>query len=68
MEPPGCSRQRFQRHPAGPHLEGYNGSTRIGSGMANINNLGAGRRWEFDAMYMGMDGDRVTDYELYVSP
>lgn len=40
--------------------------TRIGSGMDNINGLGPGRTWEFECLYMGMDGDRVDSYKLEV--
>lgn len=46
----------------------YDGNTRLGSGLANINNLRPGSVWEFEAMYMGMDGDRITRYEASVSP
>lgn len=43
------------------------GGTRLGSGMANINSLGPGRRWDFEAMYIGMDDDRVSSYEFDVT-
>lgn len=44
------------------------GNTRVGSGLANISDLQPGRVWEFEAMYLGMDGDRITNYELTVTP
>lgn len=38
--------------------------TRIGEGLDNVNDLSAGRRWEFDAMYLGQDPERIDSYEI----
>ena len=40
--------------------------SQLESGMDNINNLAAGRTWEFEAIYPGMDGQRVHSYEIEV--
>lgn len=41
---------------------------RLGSGLDNINSLGAGRQWNFEAMYLGMDTEQVEEYKLETSP
>jgi len=48
----------------------YNdGDARLGSGLANISNLSPGASWEFKAMYLGTDADRVGGYRIgEVSP
>ncbi|QLD89193.1 hypothetical protein HWV07_09170 [Natronomonas salina] len=38
--------------------------SQLESGMDNINNLAAGRSWNFEAIYPGMDGNRVYNYEI----
>ncbi|UBF19802.1 hypothetical protein HRTV-18_gp93 [Halorubrum virus HRTV-18] len=40
--------------------------TQLESGFDNINNLGAGRTWEFSIPYLGFDDSRVHSYEVFV--
>lgn len=38
--------------------------TRLGSGLANINELKAGKKWQWEALYMGSDSEKVDNYEI----
>ncbi len=38
--------------------------TQIGEGLDNTSDLAAGRAWEFDATYLGEEGDRIETYEI----
>lgn len=38
--------------------------TRIGEGLANASDLKAGRKWQFETIYMG--DEEVTDYEIEI--
>lgn len=40
------------------------GGNQLESGMDNINNLAAGRTWNFEAIYPGMNSQRVYNYEI----
>ncbi|WP_050031461.1 FxLYD domain-containing protein [Natrinema altunense] len=41
--------------------------TQIGEGLDNVNDLAAGREWEFDCMYTSQDASRIEEYEVEVS-
>ena len=41
--------------------------TQIGDGLDNVSDLAAGRKWEFDCMYLGSDPERIDSYEVEVS-
>lgn len=41
--------------------------TRIGDGLANTSDLGAGQKWEFDAAYLDTDSSEVEDYQIEVT-
>ena len=41
--------------------------TQIEDGMDNVNELAAGRKWEFDCMFLGDDPSRVDSYEIEAS-
>jgi len=41
--------------------------TQIGDGLDNVNDLAAGREWEFDCMFLGNDESRIDSYEIEVS-
>ncbi|ELY72635.1 hypothetical protein C487_18266 [Natrinema pallidum DSM 3751] len=41
--------------------------TQIGEGPDNVNDLAAGREWEFDCMYTSQDASRIEEYEVEVS-
>jgi hypothetical protein len=41
--------------------------TQIGDGLDNVNDLAAGREWEFDCMFLGDDASRIAEYEIEVS-
>ena len=38
--------------------------TQIEEGLDNTSDLAAGRRWEFDATYLGDEADRIDSYEI----
>lgn len=41
--------------------------TQIGEGLDNVNDLAAGREWEFDCMYTSQNASRIEEYEIEVS-
>ncbi|PSQ43805.1 hypothetical protein BRD17_05385 [Halobacteriales archaeon SW_7_68_16] len=41
--------------------------TQIGDGLDNVNDLAAGREWEFDCGFFGDDASRIAEYEIEVS-
>jgi len=41
--------------------------TQIGEGIDNVTDLAAGRRWEFECMFLGSDEERIDSYEITVS-
>ncbi|MDL0144692.1 FxLYD domain-containing protein [Halobacterium salinarum] len=41
--------------------------TQIGEGLANVSDLAAGRKWEFDCMFLGDEPSRIDTYEIELS-
>lgn len=46
----------------------FDGDVQLGTGTDVVDNFGQGRRYEFDAVALGVDPERVETYQMSVDP